>query len=172
MSGPVRHKSRAASRAFSSSPYSRSDTKKSSWSISGLLNYFNPLRSRYLSQEGSEAGIRDTSHAAAAETLSSRAPQISSASDATNHPSPAPLEFAQPPPSSASSLSPTNATFGGHDVSPETQQQGLEYLSKYLGERPRDEPLSTSEAEELISIIKKSTPGKTASNAKREFKSH
>ncbi|KAJ3730041.1 hypothetical protein DFJ43DRAFT_1027697, partial [Lentinula guzmanii] len=158
MSGPTRNNSRSANRLADSSPYARSAPKKSStsWSISNFLTYLNPLGLTYRYRVSHSADERDrAAREAAAESLSSRGHQIS---ESKEKPSPAPLECAQPPPASAdTSISPTNATFG-HDISPESPQKGLDYLSKYLGDRPKDEPLSSTEAEELISLIKKSTP--------------
>ncbi|KAJ3989274.1 hypothetical protein F5890DRAFT_30932 [Lentinula detonsa] len=158
MSGPTRNNSRSANRLTDSSPYTRSAPKKSStsWSISNFLNYLNPLGLTYRYRVSNSVDERDrAAREAAAESLSSRGHQISESKEKQ---SPAPLERAQPPPASAdTSISPTNATFG-HDISPESPQKGLDYLSKYLGDRPKDEPLSSTEAEELISLIKKSTP--------------
>ncbi|KAJ3798945.1 hypothetical protein GGU11DRAFT_543326 [Lentinula aff. detonsa] len=157
MSGPTRNNSRSANRLADSSPYTRSAPKKSStsWSISNFLTYLNPLGLTYRYRVSNSADERDRAAREAAESLSSRGHQISESKEKQ---SPAPLECAQPPPASAdTSISPTNATFG-HDISPESPQKGLDYLSKYLGDRPKDEPLSSTEAEELISLIKKSTP--------------
>ncbi|KIK61671.1 hypothetical protein GYMLUDRAFT_260710 [Collybiopsis luxurians FD-317 M1] len=168
MSGPARRGSRAATRSALASPYARPGSKKSSWSIAGFLSYLNPLRSWGQSQELPSyqlADNDDVKRAAAAESLSSRGQQISKSLNGKNHRSSSPIESAEgPPPSTASSsTSPTNATFS-HDVSPESPQKGLEYLSKYLVERPKGAPLSAGESEELISIIKQSTPAEEHEN--------
>ncbi|KAF5377750.1 hypothetical protein D9757_008066 [Collybiopsis confluens] len=158
MSGPARRGSRATVRSFAASPYARPAPKKSSWSIAGLFNYFNPLRSRTQLEEPEYLDDETVNRAAAADSLSSRGHQISRSLNGKTQSSSSPFESTEePPPSVDSSVSPTNATFA-HDVSPGSPQKGLEYLSKYLGERPSDTPLTTGEAEELISIIKQSTP--------------
>ncbi|KAJ4473598.1 hypothetical protein J3R30DRAFT_3707517 [Lentinula aciculospora] len=171
MSGPIRRDSRNLARSQIASPYGRLGSRKSAgvqpWSISNIIHYFNPLRLMYpaeqpVSKPSDTSGKEDANQAAAAESLASRGHQISSSLDAKKQSSPlasTSSETVNPPPPSISSVTSSISPMNGHDdVSPESPQKGLDYLSRYLGERPKDEPLSSIEAEELISIIKKSTP--------------
>ncbi|KAJ3821320.1 hypothetical protein F5880DRAFT_1486317 [Lentinula raphanica] len=158
MSGPSRRNSSRGGHL--ASPYARpSDRpKKSSWSIRNLLSFLNPYSSKYQDEYYLPQHGRNPEAAAAAESLSSRGHQISQSINETNDQQTSPV--AQPPPSASPatpSRSPTSATFGS-SVNPESPQKGLDYLKQYLGERPADEPLSSTEAAELISIIQKSTP--------------
>ncbi|KAJ3804672.1 hypothetical protein F5876DRAFT_70436 [Lentinula aff. lateritia] len=217
MSGPARRGSRSAARSLVASPYARPVPKSnnqvdkpassltSSWSLSGIFNYLNPLRLRYQhpqqqqspppqqppepqtqsqgqGEDGGENlqvqadGVAEEEKGGAgggttaAHSLSARGHQIthSLSSPAPLPPPATPFTFTRrtPPPHNTPAppaaaavpfrLTPAAATPAPDDT--ESQTRGLAYLSKYLGERPRDEPLTPSEAEEMIMIIKGSTP--------------
>ncbi|TFK51718.1 hypothetical protein OE88DRAFT_1807654 [Heliocybe sulcata] len=60
----IRNNNRSALRTSRSSPYARPNDKKSSWSLSGLLSYLNPLRGFLPSQNQESEEVRDAQDAA------------------------------------------------------------------------------------------------------------
>ncbi|KAJ3932893.1 MAG: hypothetical protein NXY57DRAFT_1001048 [Lentinula lateritia] len=210
MSGPARRGSRSTARSAVASPYARSVPKSknrnkdkdrfdvlsstSSWSLSSILNYLNPLRARYSQQpqqpepepqpqpeqhaqqqsqqrqrRSGSAGEREGSGGEGAGSGSGEEVDLNSVSEENEVDVRVTIHKSPGAPTPAHSLSTrghqiTKSLSVSRVTSPTPRQeehsntQGLAYLSKYISSRPRDEPLTTSEAEEMIMIIKGSTP--------------
>ncbi|KAK7056288.1 hypothetical protein VNI00_002841 [Paramarasmius palmivorus] len=160
----IRRGSRSGARP---SPYARPQLKKSSWSISGFLSYLNPLRFRSspeISTEN-ESGEEDEEWNAEehgqspaqalsargrqmANTLTSKAPEHRTAVQPTRQP-----PTANGPPPLASQKSTSQNLFN----EPVSASEGIDIVTSFLESR-RDQPISSIEAEGLISLLRKTTP--------------
>ncbi|KAF5355267.1 hypothetical protein D9758_006068 [Tetrapyrgos nigripes] len=173
MSGAIRSKRSTTLRNIGS-PYAggRPVSKKSSWSTSSLLSFFNPLnylRSSSTSNvEDSDDDLSDSSAESAAKALSARGQEISASirsrndlvqqqqyqpppppPNASNLPPPPKSSTFHPPPSS--SQSPTTSREKGNDSS--TVKNGLDAVAQFL-ESHGGQELSRQDAQNLINIIK------------------
>ncbi|KAG7093974.1 hypothetical protein E1B28_007604 [Marasmius oreades] len=159
----VRRASRSGARP---SPYARPPSKKSSWSISSILSYLNPLKSRVceeipiVAEDADESDYNPEEHGQSpAEALSTRGHQLSrklktQTLDSQNPslPTRQTLGNPLPPPSVAQQPEANQDLF----VEPTSVSQGIDIVTSFLDSH-RDRQISSIEAEGLISLLKKST---------------
>ncbi|KAF9269080.1 hypothetical protein L218DRAFT_1072729 [Marasmius fiardii PR-910] len=149
------------------SPYSRPTSKKSSWSISSILSYLNPLKSRV--REEIPTVVEDTDESfydynpeehgqSPAKLLSTRGHQLSRKLNTQTRES---QNSSQPPRQAQDGhLPPPPSVSHQHDpslfVEPNSPAQGIDIVTSFLDSH-RDRQISSIEAEGLISLLKKST---------------
>ncbi|TFK74949.1 hypothetical protein BDN72DRAFT_955300 [Pluteus cervinus] len=168
MSAIRRNGNRASTRNNVSSPYRRSAPKKSGWSLTGLLSYLNPLRSRPTTgNEPEESSSEDesseseayASHSEAAQNLSARGRQMASTSHQVNNAGVHPIQ------QRTTSLRPPASRGGLTDANPistqftenSTPEQNLRIASDFLREN-LDRQMTRVELEGVLSLIDKSKP--------------
>ncbi|TFK39940.1 hypothetical protein BDQ12DRAFT_681496 [Crucibulum laeve] len=158
--------SRSRARSALASPYSRPAPKKSPWSLSSLLSYFNPLRSRTLEpdrspspedQDESSDSFEDDSPDYAAQSLSNRGHQLANSVNANANANSQASSSAQPmyiPPFSQSS--PNRFQFQNRaEKSP--QQDTLQGIGQYLRENA-GKRLNPDEATRMADVIDSTAP--------------
>ncbi|RDB23687.1 hypothetical protein Hypma_009064 [Hypsizygus marmoreus] len=170
-------------------PYSRPAPKKSSWSISGsisgLLSYLNPLKSRFSAetvsdvQSDSEVGTEvSDSQTTPAESLSRRGHQLSNQNFAHSTPNAITGPSSQPnyPPVSQHQRLPQTLADSGTtsppphaDVhigphQPPSPAQNIQTIREFL-DRKGSDPLSEVEKQGILYLIEQSTPGSCQSSS-------
>ncbi|KAL0067227.1 hypothetical protein AAF712_005797 [Marasmius tenuissimus] len=156
----VRRSGRSGARP---SPYARPPSKKSSWSFSGILSYFNPLKSRVQEEilpvtedytDESDYNPEELGQSPA-QALSTRGHQLSrtlkSKGAENESPSRPASNTANGTHQSVPQQSPTSPF-----VEPTSSSEGIDIVTSFLESR-RDRHISSIEAEGLISLLKKST---------------
>ncbi|KAL0577521.1 hypothetical protein V5O48_004462 [Marasmius crinis-equi] len=158
----VRRSGRSGARP---SPYARPPSKKSSWSISGILSYLNPLKPRAQEEVLPVAEDTDESDYNAeelgrtpAQALSTRGHQLSRSlkSKGTENETP-PRPTRQAPPDITLPHQPVQQHSPGNPfIEPTSPEEGIQIVTSFL-DAHRDQHISNIEAEGLISLLKKSS---------------